>query len=241
VKVSQWLQNKDVTLALSAGFFGFYSHAGFLAGLLDSGFRPAKLTGTSAGAIVAALYASGHSATELKQTLLKIQRKDFWDPALGPGLLRGKKFENLLRDYVQDDFSRLQVPVHISTFDLKTMRTKIYSKEASVVTAVRASASFPGLFRPVFYDRSLLIDGGVADEWAMQAVGPDEHVINHFLLRGKSPARKEQKMIHHHGGEKRKIYFINDRVSVAPWALDQGVRAFDQGYLKATEFLDSPI
>jgi NTE family protein len=237
--MSEWLQGKEVTLALSAGFFGFYSHAGFLAGLLDSGLRPSKLTGASAGAIVAALYASGHSGEEIKQTLFKLQRQDFWDPGFGLGILRGKKFENLLRDHLEDDFNQLQVPVHISAFDLKTLKTKIYSQNASLVTAVQASAALPVLFRPVFYDGALLIDGGVADELAMKAVADDEYVINHFLLRRKTPIGKEKKMMNRHGGEKRKIFFIEDRVAVAPWAMDQGPRAFDQGYLKATEFLSS--
>ena len=56
--VSEWLDEGPFTLTLSAGFFGFYAHTGVLLALEERGHHPAKLTGSSAGALVAAAYAA---------------------------------------------------------------------------------------------------------------------------------------------------------------------------------------
>ena len=50
----QLLEGKRFGLVLSAGYFGFYGHAGFLKGLAASGLRPSSYAGTSAGGLVAA-------------------------------------------------------------------------------------------------------------------------------------------------------------------------------------------
>lgn len=230
-----------MTLALSAGFFGFYSHAGFLAAFLDAGLHPAKITGTSAGAIIAALYGSGYSVEEMKSVLSKLQKEDFWDPSPGLGLLKGAKFEALLKEYLQDDFSQLRVPVFISTFDLKTLRTKVYSQNASVVKAVRASSALPVLFHPVRYENSILVDGGVADDCALKSVQKNEIVVGHYLLGGSKMNFIEQLRLKWHSSATRKMYVIEDRVRVSPNQLQQGPLAFEQAYEKANEYLSSEI
>ena len=88
------LKNKRVGLALSGGFFGFFHHAGVLEALDELGIRPARLTGTSAGALVASMYAAGLEPNEVRRELLSVRRGDFWDPQLpftrrGFGLLAG--------------------------------------------------------------------------------------------------------------------------------------------------------
>lgn len=241
MKFRDWLQEKKFTLALSAGFFGFFSHAGFLAALTEEGILPAKITGASAGSIIAAFYASGHTVAQMKQVLFRLQRSDFWDPSLGPGLLKGKKFEALLRDNVEDDFSKLKTPVAISAFDVLSFRTKVFSGNASLIKAVRASSSLPLLFHPVLYQGSLLIDGGVADDWAFRSTTSTDRVLCHYLLKGSQPRFIEEKRIRDHQTAERKIFAIRDKISVGPAQLANGPLAFDQAYLKAKALLDSPV
>src|SRR5690606_18385962 len=95
-------------VVLSAGFFGFYAHAGFYTALEGAGIRPAGYAGTSAGALVASLAACGLSPEDVVQRLLSLQRGDFWDPApiawlleaargrIPTGFLAGRRFRKLL-------------------------------------------------------------------------------------------------------------------------------------------------
>ena len=73
MKLYDWLEEQPFTLSMSSGFFSFFAHAGMLAALVDRGLKPAKLTGSSAGALVGGCYASGCSIDELKEQLFEKQ------------------------------------------------------------------------------------------------------------------------------------------------------------------------
>src|SRR5687767_1107390 len=108
------LRGKRFGLVMSAGYFGFYGHAGFLAGLEAAGLVPSAYAGTSAGGLVAAFAAAGAPAEDIVRLLLAQRRQSFWDPdplgavfdALarrGPGasgLLRGDRFRALLEQHL---------------------------------------------------------------------------------------------------------------------------------------------
>ena len=83
-------------LAMSSGFFGFFAHTGMLTALLEEGLTPVRVTGSSAGALVGGLWAAGLDLAKARVALEGLTRGDFWDPGLGLGLLRGKKFRRLL-------------------------------------------------------------------------------------------------------------------------------------------------
>ncbi|MGB1581430.1 MAG: patatin-like phospholipase family protein, partial [Nevskiales bacterium] len=55
----EWLSESAFGLTMSSGFFGFFAHSGMLSALEDEGLTPARLSGSSAGALTAALWASG--------------------------------------------------------------------------------------------------------------------------------------------------------------------------------------
>ena len=88
----EWLASAPFTLAMSSGFFGFFAHAGAMSALEDEGLVPARVCGSSAGALVAGLWASGVSARRLCEELLLLRREHFWDVRPGLGLLRGSLF-----------------------------------------------------------------------------------------------------------------------------------------------------
>src|SRR5690606_24931118 len=74
------LRGRRVGAVLSAGYFGFFGHAGFVAALWSAGVERVAWAGTSAGALVAALAASGLEPPEIAERLLRLRRNDFWDP-----------------------------------------------------------------------------------------------------------------------------------------------------------------
>src|SRR5262245_21144563 len=92
----EWLALGPYTLALSSGFFGFYAHTGFVAVLEREGLPPDRVTGSSAGALVAGLWAAGLDAPAIEAELRRLRRADFWDPRPGAGLLAGRLFRRKL-------------------------------------------------------------------------------------------------------------------------------------------------
>src|SRR5581483_1127378 len=74
------LRGKRFGLVLSAGYFGFFGHAGFVEALLSAGLRPAAWAGTSAGGLVAALHAAGMAPARIGELLTTLRREHFWDP-----------------------------------------------------------------------------------------------------------------------------------------------------------------
>src|SRR3954470_8125789 len=91
-----YLREGPFALAMSSGFFSFFAHTGFFTVLEDEGLLPARISGSSAGALVGGAWAAGMSARALGRELCALERRDFWDPGVGAGLLRGKLFRERL-------------------------------------------------------------------------------------------------------------------------------------------------
>src|ERR1700755_1683542 len=94
--------SQRTAIMLSAGYFGFYAHAGFMRAIEECGIDYTAIAGSSAGAMVAALHASGVPAGEIIDMLLNVRRKDLWDRVGTLGLLgslvrRGRGLTGLLK------------------------------------------------------------------------------------------------------------------------------------------------
>ena len=99
----QSLSDRPFTLQLSAGFFGFFAHVGFLKALEEAELSPTRIVGVSAGALAGGLWAAGLSAERLGQRLRDLRREQFWDPGLPlGGMLKGRRFEALLRELLSE-------------------------------------------------------------------------------------------------------------------------------------------
>ncbi len=184
-----WLAAEPYTLTLGSGFFGFFGHFGVLKALLDSGLPPARLTGSSSGALVAACYASGMSLDAMQQLLFHLKRDDFWDPGFGAGLLKGQKFRALMRDHFCClRFEDTRLPLKLSVYNRTRATTQVIAS-GNLIDATYASCALPILFQPLKRDGEVLLDGGVEDRAALAGVATDERVLIHHLS-GKSPWRR---------------------------------------------------
>ena len=92
--LGDWLADAPFALAMSSGFFGFYAHTGMLDAVTSTGLQPQLVAGSSAGAMVGAIYAADFPMAEMSKRLHALERRDFWDPAPGLGLLRGRRFRH---------------------------------------------------------------------------------------------------------------------------------------------------
>ncbi len=187
--LAEWLAGAPFALAMSSGFFGFFAHCGMLRALEEAGLAPARLAGSSAGALVGGLWAAGLDGAALEAELLRLRRQDFWDPAPGPGLLRGRLFRRRLEALLPARrFEECRAPLAVSSFDLFARRTRVLAA-GELAPAIHASCAVPFLFQPVWLEGRPLVDGGVADRPGLAGVPSGERVLFHHLA-SRSPWRR---------------------------------------------------
>ena len=185
----EWLGEEPFTLAMSSGFFGFFAHGGVLAVLEEEGLLPARVCGSSAGALVGGLWAAGVSARHICDELLALRRPHFWDVRPGLGLLRGALFRSRLEALVEGrTFEECRVPLAVSVFDLGALRTAVL-RSGELATALHASCALPILFQPVRIGRRFYLDGGILDRPGLAGVAPGERLLYHHLP-SRSPWRR---------------------------------------------------
>ncbi len=185
----QWLAAEPFTLVMSSGFFSFFAHCGVLTALEEDGLPPARLAGSSAGALTAGLWAAGLAAGAVRDLYFSLCKRDFWDPAPGLGLLRGRRFRSLIRS--ASPVSRIEDcgwPLRVSAFDLRTLRTRVLDA-GDLADALYASCAVPFMFHPIRFDGGLLVDGGVSDRHGLAGVDPGQRVFYHHIA-SRSPWRR---------------------------------------------------
>jgi NTE family protein len=169
------------TLALSSGFFGFFAHGGLLSILEQEGLLPARICGSSAGALAGGLWAAGVSARRICDELLELRREHFWDVRPGLGLLRGSLFRARLEALVPArTFEECRVPLAISVFDVGALRTAVF-RSGELAPVVHASCAAPFMFQPVRIAGRLYLDGGILDRPGLEGAGRGERILYHHL------------------------------------------------------------
>lgn len=152
----------EITLALGGGGVKCYTQIGVLRALEREDLRIRGLAGTSAGGIVATLYAAGYSPDEI-QTFhegLNLRHLLKRVPGEGPGLFglqRGRKaFQKMLGART---FADLPIPLALTSVDLVTGQAHLLT-EGSVLEALMIAVAIPGLFPPTPRGQKVLFDGG---------------------------------------------------------------------------------
>ena len=155
---------KKVGLALGGGTALGFSHIGVLESLEKNKIKIDYLSGTSMGAVIAALYASGMSIRDMKEITTTTRWENLVDFKLPDrGILSGDKIEKFLRVLLKNkQFKDLNIPLAVVATDIYNGE-KIIFKKGDVASAVRASISLPNIFVPFEYNNRVLIDGGIVD------------------------------------------------------------------------------
>ena len=239
--LGEWLAREPFTLALSSGFFGFFAHAGVACALAEHGIAPAAFSGSSAGALVGGALAAGVSPTDLARELAALRRRDFWDPAPGPGLLRGRLFlahvERMLPAVRFEDCAR---PVVVSAFDVRARRTRTLDSGA-LAPVIVASCAVPLMFWPVRHDGALLYDGGIADRPGLAGVAPGARVFHHHLSSRSPWRRRRDPALEPPQREGLVSIVIRDLPRSGPTQLDAGVGAMELARERTHAALGGPV
>ncbi len=196
-------QPLKVGLVLSGGGAKGFAHIGVLKVLEEAGIKISFIGGTSMGAIVGGLYASGYSANQIDSIFRKTDfdallkdfvprsSKNFYEKrndeiyalslpfqklriGIPAALSKGMYNYNLLTRLTHNvrhirDFNKLPIPFLCIGTDIETGEEVLLNKGV-LSQALLASAAFPTLFSPVEVDGRLLVDGGVTNNYPLEAV-----------------------------------------------------------------------
>lgn len=111
------------------------------------------------------------------ESVLAMDRKDFWDIGGIGGLLKGKLFQEAIEKNIRvHEIENCPIPFAATAYDTIRFRTRKISS-GNIATAARASCTFPGLFQPVIIDGTPHIDGGVWDWVGLMAL--EECIVAH--------------------------------------------------------------
>ncbi|NTV41499.1 MAG: patatin-like phospholipase family protein [Candidatus Moranbacteria bacterium] len=149
-----------IGLALSGGSALGIAHIGVIKAFEQNKIKVDCISGTSAGAVVAACFAFGVSLEQMieiskKLSWLKISNFGYSTLGLNSNAPVGK----IIKDYIGDKkIENAKIPLAIVATDIDTGKKVIFRK-GSVAEAVMASACIPVFFTPVKIGKKRLVDG----------------------------------------------------------------------------------
>ena len=151
-----------IGLALGGGAARGFAHIGVIQVLEENGLRPDLVVGTSAGSLVAALYASGMGGAELALLADSMDESAVTDWSFpGRGVIRGEALARYVRDHTGGrSIEQMRMPLGIVATDLDSGEPILFQRGDPGV-AVRASSAVPAVFQPVRIGLREYVDGGL--------------------------------------------------------------------------------
>lgn len=166
-----------IALALGGGAARGFAHIGVIKALEAQGIAPDIVVGTSAGSVVAALYASGMSGFEVQQLALLMEEEMVADWTLpNRGVLKGEALQDFINQKLKNlSIQKLPKPLGVVATDLQNGEMVLF-RVGNTGLAVRASSALPGVFQPVEISGREYVDGGLTSPVPAQsarAMGAD--------------------------------------------------------------------
>lgn len=153
-------------LALSGGVTRCFAQIGVLQALEEKGIRPGIISAVSAGAIIGALYADGHTPRQILEELTSNRLMSYLRFSLRRrGIVQMAGFEKILRGLLSTNrLEELKIPLLVFAVNLNTAQFTCFEKGELVKTVV-ASSSLPVIFPPVKIGPHYFVDGGVINNF----------------------------------------------------------------------------
>jgi len=151
-----------IGLALGGGAARGFAHIGVLQVLEEAGIKPDLVVGTSAGSLVAALYASGKTGPEMGALALGMDEGAITDWSFpARGLIRGEALARYVRDQTGGrPIEAMKLLLGIVATDLDSGAAILFQR-GDTGSAVRASSAVPAVFQPVKIGTREYVDGGL--------------------------------------------------------------------------------
>lgn len=159
-----------VALVLGAGAARGFAHIGVLK-ILEAHKIPVHMViGTSAGSFVGSLYAYGLTSYQLQKIANTLDKNEIIDLTVPDnGFVKGERLEEYVNAMVRNTpLEKLRIPFYAVAANIQNGQETVFTR-GNTGTAVRASCSIPGIFRPVKIDGKMYVDGGVVSPIAVDA------------------------------------------------------------------------
>ncbi|NCO84060.1 MAG: esterase [Nitrospirae bacterium CG_4_10_14_3_um_filter_44_29] len=169
-EVKPTLPPVKIAVVLGAGASKGFAHIGVLKVLESNKIPIHMIIGTSAGSFVGSLYAYGYNAFELQKLSFSIEKGDVVDLSIPDnGFIKGEKLEAYINRILKNTpIEKLKIPFYAVATNIQSGREIVFGT-GNTGTAVRASCSIPGIFRPVNISGKVYVDGGVVSPVAVEA------------------------------------------------------------------------
>ena len=155
---------KNIALVLSSGGARGVAHIGVIEELLNNGFNITSISGTSMGALVGGIYATGQLEI-YKEWMCSLDRMDVFNlidfTINTSGIVKGEKIIKEMKKLIPDsNIEDLKIPYSAIATDILSEQEIVFTS-GSLYEAIRASISIPSVFVPFKLNNWQLIDGGV--------------------------------------------------------------------------------
>jgi NTE family protein len=184
-----------IGLALGSGSARGLAHIGVLRALEEAGIKVNLVAGTSMGALIGAIFASGN-LNHLAAQFLDFDWKSIvslLDPVFPKsGLIDGQKVAGFVRAHIATTrIEDLSIPFCAVATNMMTGR-EVAIRAGDLIEAVHASIAVPGIFTPVRSNGSILVDGGLVNPVpvsTVRAMGADLVIavdLNHDIVASRA-------------------------------------------------------
>ncbi len=165
-------------MVLSGGGARGFFHLGVLKTFEEIGLKPDLIQGTSAGALVGSLYASGLKAERISELFLEFGFLKLFRFSFNiKGLISTDPMKKALSKYFpENNFEALDIPLKIACTDIKQGVIRYFS-EGELLSPLVASAAIPVIFEPVEIEGKSYVDGGPLDNLPVKEIDPNEYYI----------------------------------------------------------------
>ena len=167
-----FFKRKKIGIALGGGSVRGFAHLGVLKVLEEYQVKVDYIAGTSIGAILGSLYASGLEVDHI----ISIANRIKWGKLFSAfsinlgGLSSSIEIEKLVKKFIpHDSFDELKIPLKVTVTNILEGRLEIRDT-GSLSKSVRISATFPGLYSPVEENGKFYCDGGMMSQVPVEIV-----------------------------------------------------------------------
>lgn len=165
------MNSKIIGLVLSGGGMRGMAHIGVIKAMRELGIKADRISGTSMGALVGALYAADFSTDQMIAIFESISIFSFRNYTYGkPGLIHTLKFERHFHDYfTENSFESLQRELVVNSTNIITGKHRTFRK-GNLFLPLLSSIAYPGIMTPVEIQAELYVDGGITNNFPIEPI-----------------------------------------------------------------------
>ena len=185
-------QTESVNLVLSGGGTKGIAHIAVLDLLHEHGIKINAIAGSSAGALVASLFASGNSTQKILEFFRSTPLFRYtWLNFTKAGIFDSNKYEATLHHTISKNFEDLDIPIYVSATNIEEGKVE-YFHQGELHFPVIASCAIPAIFSPVEINGTLYADGGIMDNFPITPfIEDDVPIIGSYVCRPASKSKKD--------------------------------------------------